>query len=101
MNRIGKIGRANLKANKEIDKYFIENDINYCEINFPGCTGKYNLTRCHKERRENYRHDLTLLYNPKEVLLGCQSCHTILDDRSKTTKEQSDKIFKQKRECLF
>lgn len=97
MNRIGKIGRANLEANKKIDEYFIDNEIYSCEIGFKGCTGNYNLTRCHKERRENYRHDLTLLSDPKEVIIGCQHCHNILDDRSQTSKEESDNIFKRQR----
>lgn len=97
MNRIGKIGKANLEANKKIDEYFIENEIYSCEIRFNGCTGNYNLTRCHKEKRENYRHDLSLLSDPQEVILGCQHCHNILDDRSKTSKKESENIFKRQR----
>lgn len=97
MKQIGKIGMANIKANKRIDQYFQDNDITVCEIRFPGCQWNYLLTRCHKEKRENYRGDLEMLGDPSQVILACVHCHSILDDRSKTTKEQSDAIFKRQR----
>jgi hypothetical protein len=97
MKKIGKIGRANMAANKKIDEYFVENGIQSCEIRLQGCTGAYWLTRCHKEKREAYRSNLERLGDPKEVLLGCCSCHERLDDRSKTTKEQADAIYLRQR----
>jgi hypothetical protein len=97
MKKIGKIGKANLEANHRLKKTYKEKGIESCEIRFPGCLGNYMLSFAHKESREAYRGNLELLGAFEETLLACQSCHNRLDDRSRTTKEESLKIFKQKR----
>lgn len=97
MNKIGKVGKANIAANRKLKKMFGEKGITTCELAFPGCLWDYMLTFCHKEKREAYRGNLERLSAFEEVVLGCQHCHAILDDRSKTTKKQSDAIFRKLR----
>jgi len=95
---MGKIGKRNLEANKHLKWIFNDYGITRCELKLsPECTKNDYLAFCHKEKREWYRAFPKLLYDFKHVLLGCQNCHSILDDRSKTTKEESDAIFNEKR----
>jgi hypothetical protein len=93
LNKIGKIGKRNIDAVRRLKWIFNDYGITRCELNFPGCTPDMFLAFCHKEKREWYRIVPKLLYSFKHVILGCQNCHDILDDRSKTTKEESDEIF--------
>jgi hypothetical protein len=97
MKRIGKIGKANISANKKLKEIYQQKGITRCEIGFQGCLGGYMLSFCHKDRRDAYRSNLERLGAFEETILGCQSCHSILDDRSKTTKKESDNIFKRLR----
>jgi hypothetical protein len=97
MRRIGKVGKANLAANRKLKKMFEEKGITTCELAFPGCLWDYMLGFAHKDRREAYRGNLARLGAFEEVLLSCVHCHEILDNRSKTTKKQSDAIFRQRR----
>jgi len=97
LKKIGKIGRRNIDANKLLKLIFNDYGINRCELNFKGCTPGIFLGFCHREKREYYRKFPELLHNFKHVILGCQNCHSILDDRSKTTKKESDSIFNEKR----
>jgi len=94
MKRIGKIGKINIEANRILFQKFREAEIDYCELKFQGCLKNWLLQFCHKEKREWYRGKPELLSDLKHVILGCQNCHEILDNRAKTTKEKSDNIFK-------
>jgi hypothetical protein len=67
-----------------------------CELMFDGCNN-WALAFAHKEKRRHYS-DLETLSAFTETILACQHCHTILDDRSKTSKEKSDEIFKRLRD---
>jgi len=98
LKRIGKVGRNNLIANRKLAELWIEKQIDYCELQFDGCLGDWLLQNAHRHSRYWYRNQPEKLFDFKQVLRICQSCHNILDDTSKTTREQSEAIFKQLRE---
>jgi len=93
---VGKRVEWNKEANQRLTKLFSEKSIRTCEIRFTGCLVNYALNFCHKEKRRHYN-SVEELSDFGNVILGCQHCHTILDDRSKTTKEHSDDIFERQR----
>lgn len=93
MKKIGKIGQINLDARRKIATQCFELGIEYCELNFPGCMVSFGVAPAHKEKREWYRKHPELLYDRSHWRVACQWCHEILDNRSKTTKEQSDSFF--------
>lgn len=95
LRKIGKIGDINLDARRKIATQCFELGIEYCELNFPGCMHNFGVAPAHKERREFYRAKAFqhLLYDRSHWRVACQWCHSILDDRSKTSKKQSDDIF--------
>ena len=97
MKKTGKIGKANIAANRKLKEIYAEKGITTCELRFPGCLGNQMLSFCHKERREAYRGNLERLGAFEETLLGDIHCHQILDDRSKTTEEEKNNIFKRLR----
>lgn len=86
---IGKIGRRNQEANKVNYGRFAEIGIERCEL----CGGTFGLAVAHKEKREYYRSCPELLYDEKQTALLCVECHSRVDDRSKTSKQESDEIF--------
>lgn len=71
---VGKKGRANAKANKEIDAEAARHGITFCEIKFTGCLGSFMLQRCHSKKRRNIKGD-----EIKEAIYGCHSCHEIIE----------------------
>lgn len=93
INPVGKTGKANLKARKMIAAQAEVLGLTSCEIKFEGCKGTFGIAPAHKERREFYRNDPDLLYHISQWVAACQYCHEILDNRAKTTKEESDAIF--------
>jgi hypothetical protein len=103
MKQMGKIGKINLEANKTLKWIYNDYGITRCELGFPGCLGDYMLSFCHKERRDAYRGNFERLGAFDETLLGCQNCHSILDDRSKTTEKEKNAIFNKLRpkRCQF
>lgn len=89
LNRIGKVGRRNQEANKI--NYGRMNDlgITHCEL----CPSSFGLAGAHKHPREWYRSCPELLSDESHVIYLCQKCHDRLDDRSITSKEESDETF--------
>lgn len=69
-----------------------------CELGFKGCMIDSFLGFAHRHPRSwYYRKDkdeeARLLGSRDQVLLSCQHCHMILDDRSKTTEAEKESIF--------
>lgn len=90
MRKVGKIGRINQKANKIIARMFFDNDIRYCEAkcsqhcsNDPG-----GLTHAHRHKRSWYRGQSEKLWDYKQVIMCCISCHMYLEERPLLTKEK-------------
>jgi len=87
LNQIGKIGRANIEANKRLKNMYKEIGVNYCEIQLPGCQG-YPLNYCHRHEREWYKGNVELLSSYNQTIIGCQgNCHRKIDQDKKLREE--------------
>jgi len=93
LNRIGKVGRANLEANKRLKKWFLDQDITTCEAELPGCLHNWALTFAHKHKRVYYGGDASKLSDPQEVILACTACHDTIENNAGLT----EKTFKRLR----
>jgi hypothetical protein len=87
LNRVGKKGRANAKANRERRPKFEAMGVTRCEVNFEGCTGGYDVTWAHGRKRRK------LLPGELEdfVCVACTRCHRRLDEEM-THEEMADKV---------
>lgn len=94
MRRIGKIGRANIKARKIIAEIAEEKGLDRCEQ----CGGTFGVAPAHHRRREWYKGDVEKLSDFKHWIVLCQPCHEVLDNPSKTTWEEVDALFEKLRE---
>ena len=84
MKRIGKIGRRNIKANRELKDLFTEQEVTWCEL----CGCHWGLTFAHRHKRVWYRSRPELLSVANQVLLLCLDCHQELErDKHLTEKE--------------
>ncbi len=85
INKIGKIGKLNIVANKKLKKLFLDKGKTRCEI----CGTENYLSFAHKHKRIYYRSHQELLSNFNQVLLLCIRCHMELE----VSREQTEKIF--------
>lgn len=92
LSRIGKIGRANLEANKRLSKHWEDNGIETCEIRLKGCLINWLLQNVHRHKRVHYNGDVDRLSAPQEVLRGCQNCHEQLEISRELTEETFKKL---------
>lgn len=90
LNRIGKVGRANLLANKLIKA---QNPPQYCEVRLEGCLGGMFLTIAHHEKRNWYRGDAELLSDKKHWVVACITCH----EKMEFNKQLTEEVFKRLR----
>jgi len=91
LNPIGKIGRANLEANKRLKELF--DGQNYCEIGLEGCMRTWPLQFVHRHKRIWYKGDVEKLSDYNEVVIGCQVCHDKIEHNAELTEE----VFKRLR----
>lgn len=87
MKKIGKIGKNNIKARKEISRICEELGWETCEIMLPGCMRTFGVAPAHRHKRIWYKGDWVLLANPKQWIIGCQNCHDKIEDNKKLTEE--------------
>jgi len=87
IRKVGKRGKINLEANKELKKLFQQKGINRCELHFLGCWGTNALSYVHRHKRRDYYGKEKLLTDFLQVLLGCVPCHQILEQDAKLTEE--------------
>lgn len=81
--------KINQKANRELKKLFLNKGIIYCELKFPGCTNLWATSFCHRHPRLwYYDKPDELLWDYRQVILGCIHDHKILDEMSKEKKEE-------------
>lgn len=83
MIKIGKIGKRNIAANKELKKNFEEAGITVCEV-----TGKnWALTFAHRHKRIEYRSCPEKLSDLNEVLLLTVEIHNLIEHDRKLTND--------------
>lgn len=90
---MGKITEINKEARKIIAEVSKEHNILRCELKFKGCMRTFGLAPAHRHPRIWYKGSVKLLSNYKQFVGACQYCHEILDNRSKTSQEESNNIF--------
>jgi hypothetical protein len=89
MNKIGKVGRANLESSKRIKKITGDLENRTCEIGFEGCLYNFALTIAHRHKRAWYKGDPVLLSDPKQFVIGCCECHDFMEHNAELT----EKVF--------
>ena len=85
LKRIGKVGEANLKANRILARRWKELGVVSCEICLPGCTVTWPLQNVHRHKRAFYRGNYVLLSAYEQVVRGCQSCHETIENDAEIT----------------
>ena len=82
---VGKIGKANLEANKILKEKLAH--ITYCEIRGKFCMGGMFLTNAHRHKRSWYKGDVDLLSDLKQVVRVCVKCHETIEHDKELTEE--------------
>lgn len=87
-----KITEINKKANKVLKQTYERKEIRYCELggilSNEYCTRGYMLSFCHRHKRLWYKtNGLHLLSEFNQTVLGCISCHNLLEVDSDLTEE--------------
>ena len=89
IRKIGKIGVSNQVARKRIAEIAEEKGIDRCEL----CGSAFGIAPAHRHPRSWYKGDAELLSDFRQWIALCAMCHEILDNRSKTSKEESEMTF--------
>ncbi len=87
MRKIGKVGRANIKARQIIAEISEDLGLNFCEIRFDECLGGSFLAPAHKEKRGFYQGDVERLSDYKEWVAACVNCHNEIEHNRELTLE--------------
>lgn len=89
LNKVGKIGKINLTANRKLKELFENTDKRSCEIRLDGCMGTFGLSFAHRHKRIWYRRQPELLSDYSQVVLACAYCH----NRIEQDKNLTEKVF--------
>jgi len=92
LKRIGKVGEANLKANRILARRWKELGVEACEIGLPGCTITWPLQNVHRHKRYWYHGDYRLLSSYWQVVRGCQHCHETIENDENLTEEVFNRL---------
>lgn len=100
MNRVGKVGRANLAANKKIRVIAEKDGLDYCEIgrlNMPElkgteCLGSFTLASAHRHKRAWYKGDAELLADKDQWVKACVNCHNGIEFDADLTDEVFNRL---------
>ena len=95
MKRIGKIGKANILANKKIKEQLQYDQINYCEMRLDGCMVSSFLQIAHRHKRAWYKGEPDLLADKNQWVLACHNCH----EKTEWNRELNDEVFNRLRPC--
>lgn len=91
--KVGKVGRANTAARKEIARVSEEKSLTRCELNLSGCMQTWPLAPAHRHKRAFYKGDAVLLADPKQWVCACQVCH----DQIEHDADRTEQLFLQLR----
>lgn len=86
INKVGKQGRANAKANKAIAELWAYHAIDYCEADFPHECSPF-LTNAHRHKRAWYYSQPELLSDFNQVALLCVESHDMIEHDAEATEE--------------
>ncbi len=76
IRRVGKIGKRNIEANKEIADMWMELGVTACEVRLnENCQGMNLLTNMHRHKRVWYRSCPEKLHDYRHVVRACMYCH--------------------------
>lgn len=89
IKQVGKIGRRNAKANRELKEKFGQTSIRSCEIRLDKCMGTFGLSFAHRHKRIWYRSRPELLSDMNQVVLACAYCHGVIEKDA----EMTEKVF--------
>lgn len=93
IKKVGRVGEANLKANKLIRKVIQEEEMTeMCEIQLSGCLVNYLIQIAHRHKRAWYKGDAELLADKKQWIRGCDSCHNKIEFDSELTEKMFEKL---------
>ena len=91
---VGKIGRANKRADRKIAQIAMDHEIYYCEacevlaeLGHLGWQCLQSHSNTHRHERDDYKHDLDKLWDFKQWIYACIPAHQFLD-RNKEIREQ-------------
>lgn len=90
MKKIGRVGKANLVARQKIAEICEYEQLTRCLLRFDVCTGEAN-DPAHRHPRVWYRRKPELLYDKKQWIEACRSCHYHLDNV--LSAEESENVF--------
>lgn len=80
MKRIGKIGRANILANKRIREIVADKQIYRCELMLDEeCMHNWPLAPAHRHKRSWYRGNSEKLSDFSQWVIACQVCHNKIE----------------------
>jgi len=85
LNKIGKIGQANILARTKIAEIAEEKGLNFCEIKLEGCLGSMYLAPAHRHKRSWYKGNVELLADFSEWVCACVSCHNLIEHNEELT----------------
>ena len=90
INKIGKQGRINLKANQNLKELWEKMGIERCEaVISEKCSGKWGLTNAHRHKRWEYIRFPNKLSDYNQVIRACLTCHQLLE----VDKELTEVVF--------
>ena len=86
--KIGKKGKAWIKARKRLKKEYSEKGITWCEIQLPGCMGNFALSFAHRYKRRDPRCEHTF----EKTCLACAFCHNKTEYDRKLNEEVFNRL---------
>lgn len=90
LNKMGKVGRANLEANKILKEIFA--GTGYCELSLEGCMRTWPLQFAHRHKRQWYQGDVKKLSDRQQVIVACQVCHERIENDKGLTEEVFNRL---------
>lgn len=92
IRRVGRIGKINSKARREIAAIAREGNMKECELKFGGCTKTWPLAPAHRHKRAWYEGDAKLLADRRQWVCACQACHDQIEIDAGLTEEMFLKL---------
>jgi hypothetical protein len=87
IRKVGRVGKANIAARKEIAKHAEKMNLKRCEIALPGCTETWPLAPAHRHKRAFYKGDAEKLADPKQWIAACTNCHDQIEHNAELTEQ--------------